>query len=1504
MLRKITRILLKTTGILFLLLVLLGVGLYFAIQSYTFQTWLGKKAGAYLSDELKTEISIDKIELSFFTKASLRGVFVSDLHKDTLLRGDVEVDIKRFDYKKKFLALDKVIFKNITAKLIQYKGDSTLNYQFLYDYFVNGEKKQDTAKGWDVRQGDVIIDHLAFVFRNENKDNKVSSNMNFNYIACFNTSGKFSNLKIKGDTVIADIHHFTTSEQSGMVLSNLTTHAEVSSRELLLSTLELKTPQSYLKGLVNFKYESWDDYADFINKIRIKAQLEDSTHICFTDIAHFTSELNGLNETVRLSGKIKSFAGDVGLSNFDLAYGNYTRFNGNLTISGFPDFKNSYVHFDAKEISTNYHDLVRIPNYPFAEGKKLEIPAQVAQFGTISYKGKFDGFLGDFTTYGTFRTRLGTARTDLSIRLGDKMDDMKYHGKIKTENFNLGALTGSKDIKTISMNAEVKGKGVSLKAVDVDVKGEITQLYYNNYNYHNIIMNGSIREKVFNGLLTSRDPNADFDFNGTVNFKKKVPAMDFISTVNNLDLQKLNFAKEPGTISTQVLIVLNGDNLNNLTGTINFDNTIYKNAQKTYKFSTFDLQLDQETAEKKIKISSSYFNLDVNGTFNFTTLPGSFHQFLYSYYPAFFSKNKSRTAYTDNLKFKLTVKKFDVIRELFVKDLMISPGAVLNGDFDVTKNLFNITSKSDSIRFKTIIFHNNVVESYSQNNKINLVFKGSDIQLSDSIKLRNYFMYFVSKDKDTKYNLEWDDKQSPKNAGKIAGKAFFSNHFATLTLDKFFITSRDSTWNLTSANPTIIDTSGTIIVNPLLFTNNSQKIGIAGTLSGKRGDSLLVNAENVILQQFNPALRLIKLELYGSLTGKVNLYDPKNLGFYSDLSFSGLKINNNSLGQLIVKTSHNSDAKNIYVDGYTSLGLPSMTTGEPEKNIAFNGYYYLDKKEESIDIDFKATPANLRLLNPLLEGILTIKNAPVTGSGKIHGSPDNLKIDGKLKLYNAEIKVDYTNVTYNMNGEIEIMPDQIRFSDLLMREVNAIAKDKGLKSAPQGTINGNIFHSNFSRIQLDYDITYRNMLVLNTTQKENKTFYGKLYGSGNIGIWGFLNNLHMQVVDTTTKNSKFVLPLDGPSEVEESNFINFVKHDTVKAKPDEPLTGFNLDMYVTATPDAQMQIILDRKAGDMLNAQGLGDLTLRINTLGKFEMFGDYIITNGDYLFTLENVLNKRFEIDAGSNISWSGDPLGAEINITTSYKQRASVAALLNDTTGQYKGRFPVDCKLRISDKLFSPNIDFDIVFPTIDATARARINNILSDEAELNRQVFSFLLFRTFVTPQIYNNASGGVTAGSAAASTGSEMLSNRLSSFLNSYVGNLTGLNDLEVGLNYRAGSGATTGNEVDLALSKQLFNNKVSIDGNFGVNNSSNQNNRNSSGIIDVNIEYKLTEDGKYRVKGFNRSNNTTQMTTTGGPYTQGIGLFYREEFETWLELFKRYGQKFKRKEKDAKTDVKQ
>lgn len=1485
MVRKITRIFIKTLSRLLLVLFLLAIALYFCIQTYTFQTWLGHRAGEWLSKELNTEVSIEKINLDFFSKANLENVLVLDKHRDTILSANLLMNITNFDYKHQSFRLDKIVLKNAVSKVIKYKEDNDFNFQFLLDYFDSG--KQDTTKhsqGWDVKFGDVELSNVAFTYRNGYEDTKVSQNMNYDNIVANHIYGTLSDFKMKGDTVSVSIKNLTAKEQCGIELQNLTTRVSISERQLLCENLRLKTKRSFLKGSINFSYSNWDDYSDFISKVKMNCLLKDSSCANFGDIAFFAEELNGLNETVFLSGTVKGYVSDLNLQNFKLAYGHHTRFKGNLSLTGLPDIYTSYLHFDAREISTSYSDLINIPNYPFYENKKLSLPVELQSLGTVSYQGKFDGFVTDFSTYGTFNTGLGSAISQVSVRIGEKNDDVSYRGKIKTQNFDLGTLLfGNSDFNALSMNCDLEGKGTDIKTMEAKLKGEISNISYNNYNYKNIVINGSIESRLFSGLLICKDQNADFHFDGTVNFQNKVPEMDFDASVKYLRLNELHFTtdRDSGSLSSRLSVSIAGDNIDKLSGYINIDSTVYKTKTKAYKLSSLYINLEQSTPNKNITLNSAYLDASLKGRFNAANLKTDMEDFLSTYYPSFFAKPTKLQKNEDELSLKLKIKRFNEINALLLPDVMLSAGTEIEGSYNAADKKINLNFKSSKASYKSFTMHELQFNLGEKDSSVQGSIFGKTLNLSDSIALLNTTFEINSKDKNFNYLFHWDNLSNPANKGRVEGTATFEKNMTNLQCRALEITARDSAWSLTNPSLITIQPDGSIYVNAFEVACHNQHINISGALSNKTGDSLVVNTKNVILQQFNPVLKDDNIKLEGLLNGNIKLSNLQgNFVLDGDLRLSELKINDNTVGELSVSTNYNASEKVMQMNGYTSLGLQDGD-GNQVKNISFSGRFFPDKKEESIDVDFTAEPANLKLLNPFLSGILTINNAFVSGGGKIHGTPSNIKLDGKLRLFNSEIKVDYTNVVYNVTGDIEIMPDQIRFSDLLMRE-------KGTKTVATGTVNGNIFHNNFKKIQIDYDVTFKNMLTLNTTAAQNTSYYGKVYGTGNMGIYGFLNNLNMEINAKTNKNSKFVLPLDGPAEMDDGGFIHFVKKDTITLKKESDLGGFNLRMRLHATPDATTQIIMDQATGDVLNVQGDGDLDIRINTLGKFEMFGDYIISNGDYLFTLENIISKKFDIDAGSSISWSGDPMNADINVSTSYKQRVSIGPLLNDTTGKFKARSPVDCKLIISEKLFSPNIKFAIDFPSVDATNKALINNILSDETELNRQVFSFLLFRTFVTPQIYSTNTGGVTAGSAAASTGSEMLSNRMSEFLNTYFTALTGMRNLQMGLNYKAGT-QTSNQAVDLTLSKQFLNNRVSVDGNIGLNNQTGSTN---SVIGDVNIEYKVSNDGRYRLKAYYRSNDNTQVITNGGPNTQGIGFFYRREFDTFNELLKHYNKKTK------------
>jgi len=1482
---KITRIIINSLIHVFVALVLISFAFLLAIQSHTFQTWLGKKASVYLSHELETKIDINRIRINFFNSVDLQSVLIYDKYNDTLFNGNLNINIKLLNLKDQLLELKETQLSDATIKIKYLQKDSCLNLKFIIDYFSSTDT---AAKGseWVFIPGEFALKNITFSYIDETNTNSDKNHIDYKNLGITELDGRFNNLKIFGDSLKVEVNRLFFKEKSGFELYNLSTRLSINSKHLTAENLQLNTATSKIHGKIKFKYQDWHDYSDFIYKIELDCELLDSSKINTRDLAYFAEELDSLNQKINLAGKIKGTVNDLRLSNIHLALGNHTKYRGYLSVQGLPHLDECFIHLDAIELSTHYNDLIQIPSFPFRLNKPFPISDPIKSLGLITFKGKFDGFLSDFSTYGNFTTEIGNAETQLSLKIGEIKNDIKYSGKIKTQNFDLGQLFGHSSLHSISLNGELDGAGSNLNSLAAKFSFEIKNMSYQNSDFSNISIDGHIENRIFNGLMISLDTNLNFDFNGSIDFNKKVPDLRFTSTINRLDFGALKFftKNDSGTISAELMIDTYGSSIDDLSGKIHLDNLNYKIKGNTYKLSNFDLDLNQETNIKKLELNSDYLNASINGRYELSRVYGVFQKFLHTYYPTFFSKSPGEIAYNDSLVLEINVKNFTTINALFLNDYMLSRGSRLLVKFNPQKNNFDLSGELPVFSYRDFTFYQSRILVKESGNHLKGNINTQAISFADSNLVNQVQLNFNSEDKNLHYALNWDNQDTIPNFGRLKGGMSFNPTSFELKCDTIQIKSSFNDWNLKS--PSIFSwlNDGSLIVEPLVLINNEQELSITGKYNTSFSDSLTLFAESVDVGSFNPLLRIFGIKINGLLNGQMVFSDPNNVFvFRGQLHASNFKFNNNSLGDVDFKTDYDNKEKSLHISGYTSLGLGEYLGGSNE-DIHFGGNYFLDGREESIDLEYTANTANLRLLNPLLEDILTIKNGFVKGRGKIHGNTKNIKIESKLNLFQSEILVNYTGVQYFVTGDIEILPDQIRFSDLLLR-------DRNMRSPVMGTLNGNLFHDNFKNIRIDYDINYKNMLVLNTTENDNPYYYGKVYGSGYMGIFGYINNLSMEINTTVNKNSKFILPLDGPAELNDEGYIQFVKKDTLKKIKEKSFTGFNLDMGLKIQPDAQLSILMDKKTGDVLNVQGTGNLELNINTLGKFDMVGDYIITEGEYLFTLRTLINKKFEIDAGSHITWSGDPMNAEIDITTRYRQRASVAPLLNDTSGMYGARQPVDCKLLISGKLATPNINFDIDVPNLEPTAMARIDNVLSDEAELNRQVFSFLLFRSFTVPQIYTSLGGGVSAGSAAASTGSEMLSNRASEFLNSYFGNLTGITDMQVGVNYRPGT-TTTGEEFDVALSKQFMNNRVSIDGNFGVN--TNPNNSSSGLIGDVVVEYKLSDDGKYRVKVFNQTNDNTQVTILGGPYTQGIGIFYREEFDTFKELIEYYKKKASKK----------
>ena len=597
-----------------------------------------------------------------------------------------------------------------------------------------------------------------------------------------------------------------------------------------------------------------------------------------------------------------------------------------------------------------------------------------------------------------------------------------------------------------------------------------------------------------------------------------------------------------------------------------------------------------------------------------------------------------------------------------------------------------------------------------------------------------------------------------------------------------------------------------------------------------------------------------------------------------------LIINEELLGEAWLETSWNNRLKSIHVDAHAKKGSV--------KTVKVNGE--INPMNQEIDLEVTTDRLRVNIFQPYLNKLISDLKGIANGEIIIDGTLSRPVANGNIKLQKTSFIVNYLQTRYNFSHGFKINDNTIDLKEIV------IFDNQGNRTYMDGKITSNhLKNFNFNIL-----LNAENFLFLDTKQADNDYFYGRAYASGSINITGPPENLHMKIDARTEKNTAFYIPLNSTEEVSELNFINIIgaeeNSDSVffVDKPYQvDVTGLSMDFDLEVTPESEVQIIFDPKVGDIMKGRGNGNINMEINTLGKFKMYGTYEITEGDYLFTLQNVINKRFKVERGSSIDWTGDPTDANINIEAVYRTKASLYDLLLEE--EYKRRIPVECQLLMTNKLSNPAIKFDISLPTTEEEIRSKVRQAIATEDELSKQFLSLLVINSFMPdPNRGLTGSGANTNGGNLGATGvgvttSELLSNQLSNWLSQIS------NDFDVGVNYRPGDEISS-DEVEVALSTQLLNDRITINGNLdmGGNQVATTNATNTSNIVgDFNVDIKLNESGKLRVKAFNRSNDNFEYEN---PYTQGIGLSYQEEFNTFPELLSYYWNKIFNNKEDLKN----
>ena len=1474
--------------------------LWLSIQNSHVQTWLVGKAITILQEQLNTTVTVEKVDFRPFNKIILRNVFVADLRNDTLLSaGNISASLLRFSNKSKIIRLNKI---SLEDAYINFASDSTgtINIIELLNSFKKDTLQPKDSASFSISIRNASITRSQFRFHNQTPEEK-EFGINFQDLNFTDLNVTANSFAIKGDTIEVSINSLSLVDHSGFKIDELRTDLSFSGTHMDFTKLRFKGMGSNVNIFYHrMNFKSMADMSDFVNRVRLNGSLGKSV-VSTRMLSYVVPTFNQIEEDVILSCSYKGKVNDIRIRDLDLVLKSQTQLQANLNLTGLPAINETFLFVDINKFSTILDDVESIRNAK--TGKRLvSLPEELKTLERITYEGNFTGFLSDFVAYGKLSTAVGKLSMDISLKPSQQTSN--FNGKIYVSNLNLGRITNNSLLGKTSLKAEVDGTLDDKNKIEAYTDATISLLQANNYDYSNIKITGNLTNKTYVGSVFLDDPNAKLNFLGKVDFSDSIPVFDFSAFVPKIDLVKLNLNKVDSISQASFLLTAKfmGSNLDNSSGEIKIVNSFYKNQNGEIKTSDITLFADNNEKSKLISIKSEFADGEIRGKYNYANIFGSLQQLMYIYIPALSDDNRKpeikptgveNPEYNDyiiKLRLKKTKKFTDVISPNFRIAENTNVFGIYNPDFQT------LTLK---VKIPELFFGGNQVKDVTidgQTRDSSFYASITTPQLTFGTTLvRNIAISLDAFNSQVQTNVAWNNRQNVRNEGELSilSKFFHTDSIEKRVADVSIFPSEiflnDTIWNIAQTSVTV-DTSQ-ITINNLVLYNDLQKLHVTGIVSNNPKDSIFVELDNIDLSNLNFYSQSIGYNLNGQLNGTAKVTNTLNQPlFFADIQLSNLFVNKQEFGDLHFGSQWFANEKKLYINATNLLNN--------ETTLKIEGDIFPETSELNIASNIVSFP--LTHIAPLLEGNVSELTGFVQGNISVTGTTSEPKVNGLINVNEAGFTIDFLKTHYRISDKIEIKNSDILFSNLT---INDTYNRKAI-------LNGKIPTKYFKDIQFDLNLVPRNFQFMNTKERDNELFYGTVYATGLVLVTGTPTDVNLNVSVKTEPNTAIFLPLSSTSSVSEHSFLNFANTDPNVIIIEEelfleekPSTNLSLNLDLEVTSDAEAQIIIDKKLGDIIRANGSGNLKMEINpNKDIFRMFGDYIIEQGDYLFTLQGVINKKFKIGDGSSISWNGDVTDALVDIKAIYALRTTLSQLAPDQTDEmYKRRTPVECQILLSGKLMEPNIKFNIDVPAAnsDPEIKALVENSTNTEEKMSRQFLSLLVLNSFASEYGFNSG-GAMASGQSSgfeqglANTASELLSNQLSNWLSQWS------NAFDIGLNWRPGdpNNEISSSEVELALSTQLFNDRVTINGNvdMGATNSS------SPIAGDFNIDVKIVPSGKIRLKAFTRSNDDVIFSGNQSNYTTGAGVVYREDFDTLDELWNRFKNIFKPKEDQSPEEL--
>ncbi|WP_395050389.1 translocation/assembly module TamB domain-containing protein [Flavobacterium sp.] len=1401
-----------------------------------------------INKDFGIHIAIDEAAVSVFGGVKLKNVIILDHHKDTLIYAN-RIKTNILDSSKLLdgdLIFGDIVLDGLYFNMKTYKNEKYSNLDKFVSAFKND--KPPSKRHFLLTATNAKISNGHYTLIDENRVG--SKDVDFTKL-----NASVSNLKVYGPEVNTIIHKMSFQDHRGIFVESLSGIFSYTKKHIKLDNLILVTKESKLKGAIALNYDiDKGDFSHFTDKVEFDIKL-DKAALASNDIRCFYNEL-GKSQHFYVNGRIKGPLNNLKITNLKLIDSKKSLIIGTINFKNLFPNKDQEFYMDGKfeKLSSSYDDLITI--LPNVLGKRL--PIILKKLGKINLVGNTQVTTTSVEASFIMTTQLGKVNSDLNIKNMNLTDKAAYVGNVVLENFDIGTFLDRKDVGKVSLNLDVDGKGFSEKYLNTSLKGDITQIDYNNYTYNNVVLNGNFESGLYQGKVSVSDPNLNMNFDGLVDLSKKDSRYDFHINVENADLNKLKFVKDSISVfKGDVVVKVSGNTIDNLKGDVFINKATYQNAKATYLFDDFYINssFDQDGV-RTIKVNSpDIVEGEIVGKFEFNQLKKLVTNSLGSLYTNYKPEKVKKGQF---LKFNFTI--YNKIIEIFYPEITIGTNTIVKGNINSDDEEFKLNFNSPKITASKNTFDNIRIKIDNKNPLYNAYIELDSIK-TDFYNIRDFSLINVTM-KDTLFF------RSEFKGGSKGQDYFNLNLYHTINKDnnnvvginKSEVKIKDYLWFLnekeTPNNQIVFDKSfKNFNFDNIILTHKDQEITFMGDIKGKTYKDLKLSFKDVDLNQITPADP--KFVINGNLNAIVN-YKQDNAVFQptASIQIDHLDINKTELGYLNFDIAGDETFKKFTVN--------SSLENENIESFGANGSFEIVNDKTILDLQLKLDKFNLGILSSLGGDVLSNIRGFASGNASIAGNLKKPEINGRLYVDDAGLTIPYLNVDYSLSNRtiVDLIDEKFLFKNDVLTDT---------KFGTKGTLNGSISHNNFSDWKLDLAISSKRLLVLDTKDSEDAAYYGTAFIDGNASIKGLTSGLFIKVDAKSEKGSSLKIPINDSENISENNFIHFLtakeKFNIKKGIVDNSRNykGLELEFDLDITPNAEVEVILDRNSGHGMKGRGNGTLLFKINTLGKFNMWGDFQAYEGTYNFKYGGIIDKKFSVKKGGYISWEGNPMKARLNLEAVYKTSANPALLLENSS--FNKKVPVNVVIGLRGDLTSPEPDFNFEFPTVSNVLKSEIEYKLNDKDVRQTQALYLLSTGSFLSAEGVNN--------SALTSNAFETATGLLSGLIHSED------EKFQVGIDI-IGADKTSGKESDgrfVATVSSKINERTTINGKVGVPFGG----INETAVVgDVEILYRVNEDGTVNLRFFNRENDISYIGEGIG-YTQGAGISYEVDFDTFKEL---------------------